>query len=269
MGMVGGLDLHRRQMTFDVVEVESGEEGRGRVWQPERDRFRCWGELPESWIPPEPVLEWRERVRLYVLVSARCGVSASMPSCITSSPGVAITCCATSTPTSCTRHRTEHCSRHGGWHRPPRHQGHPRSAPGTDVPASIRARRPSNTDATALPTTGGHPITIVVADDTNTVEHRGNAGPPTPPRTEPKPIQPSIAAGRAPLTQVTPDARHPAGRRPRLALQFLQGGVGGSRPSAPTELRRLARGAQGRCSNAVRPYEVVAGAVLDGGNTGD
>ena len=55
----------------------------------------------------------------------------------------------------------------GGWHRPPRHQGHPRSAPATGVPASIRAGRPSNTDATALPTTGGHPITIVVADDTN------------------------------------------------------------------------------------------------------
>src|SRR5207247_10965392 len=42
MGMVGGLDLHRRQITFDVVEVESGEEWRGRVWQPDRDRFRRW-----------------------------------------------------------------------------------------------------------------------------------------------------------------------------------------------------------------------------------
>jgi transposase len=144
MGMVGGLDLHRRQITFDVVELESGEEWRGRVWQPDRDRFRRWlhddvtrrakggsvalavegctgwryvveeieaagfeahlaepadtqaargrkrraktdrsdarllrdllaaNELPESWIPPEPVLEWRERVRLYVsLVNQR------------------------------------------------------------------------------------------------------------------------------------------------------------------------------------------------------
>ena len=53
----------------------------------------------------------------------------------------------------------------GGWHRPPRHQGHPRSAPATGVPASVRAGRPSNTDATALPTNGAHPITIVVADD--------------------------------------------------------------------------------------------------------
>ena len=136
MAMVCGLDLHRRQITFDTLEVDSGEEWRGRIWQPNRARFRRWlrdavahrangevalavegctgwryvveeitaagfeahvaepadtqaargrkhraktdrtdarllrdllaaGELPESWIPPEPVLEWRERVRLY------------------------------------------------------------------------------------------------------------------------------------------------------------------------------------------------------------
>src|SRR5207237_7676309 len=142
--MVGGLDLHRRQITFDVVEVESGLEWRGRIWQPDRERFRRWlgnevtsrardgrvalavegctgwryvveeieaagfeahlaepadtqaargrkhraktdrsdarllrdllvaGELPASWIPPEGVLEWRERVRLYLsLVNQR------------------------------------------------------------------------------------------------------------------------------------------------------------------------------------------------------
>jgi transposase len=136
MAMVCGLDLHRRQITFDTLETVSGEEWRGRIWQPDRGRFRRWlredvarradgevalavegctgwryvveeitaagfeahvaepadtqaargrkhraktdrtdarllrdllaaGELPESWIPPEPVLEWRERVRLY------------------------------------------------------------------------------------------------------------------------------------------------------------------------------------------------------------
>jgi transposase len=137
MAMVGGLDLHRRQITFDVLEVQSGQEWRGRIWQPDRDRFRRWlghevtsraqggrvalavegctgwryvaeeiaaagfeahlaepadtqaargrkrraktdrtdarllrdlllaGDLPESWIPPTDVLEWRERVRLY------------------------------------------------------------------------------------------------------------------------------------------------------------------------------------------------------------
>jgi transposase len=137
MSMVGGLDLHRQQITFDAMDTESGEVWRGRVWQPDRERFRRWlrhdvadkangqpvalavegctgwryvveeitaagyeahlaepadtqaargrkrhaktdrsdsrllrellqrGDLPESWIPPSEVLEWRERVRLY------------------------------------------------------------------------------------------------------------------------------------------------------------------------------------------------------------
>src|SRR5262245_39999681 len=131
MAMVCGLDLHRQQITFDAVEVASGEVWRGRLWQPDRQRVGPWahqgvgpragdrnvavavegctgwryvveeitaagfdahvaepadtqaargrkrhaktdrtdarllrellaaGELPESWIPPEPVLEWR------------------------------------------------------------------------------------------------------------------------------------------------------------------------------------------------------------------
>ncbi|MFI5040257.1 MAG: IS110 family transposase [Acidimicrobiales bacterium] len=137
MSMVCGLDLHRGQITFDVVELTTGEAWRGRIWQPDRTRFRRWladelvprarggpvdvavegctgwryvveeihaaglrahlaepadtmaargrkrhaktdrsdsgllrelletGDLPESWIPPGIVLEWRERVRLY------------------------------------------------------------------------------------------------------------------------------------------------------------------------------------------------------------
>lgn len=137
MSMVGGLDIHRGQITFDVVSLETGELWRGRLTQPTRDRFRHWlgselapraagdrvalavegctgwryvveeitaagfeahlaepadtqaargrkrraktdrtdaallrtlladGDLPESWIPPACVLEWRERVRLY------------------------------------------------------------------------------------------------------------------------------------------------------------------------------------------------------------
>jgi hypothetical protein len=42
MTMVCGLDLHRRQITFDPVEVESGDVWSGRVWQPDRERFRRW-----------------------------------------------------------------------------------------------------------------------------------------------------------------------------------------------------------------------------------
>ena len=32
MAMVCGLDLHRRQITFDAFEVDSGREWRGRIW---------------------------------------------------------------------------------------------------------------------------------------------------------------------------------------------------------------------------------------------
>lgn len=42
MVMVGGLDLHRSQITFDVADQESGEVWRGRVWQPDRARVRRW-----------------------------------------------------------------------------------------------------------------------------------------------------------------------------------------------------------------------------------
>src|SRR6476619_146176 len=42
MSIVCGLDLDRQQITFDALETESGEVWRGRVWQPDRDRFRCW-----------------------------------------------------------------------------------------------------------------------------------------------------------------------------------------------------------------------------------
>ncbi len=80
------------------------------------------------------------------------------------------------------------------------------------MPASIRAGRPSNTDATALPRTGGHPITIVVADDTNIVEHLGNAGRPhaAAHRAIAKPDTDRLNAThwtRALLTQVTPGMR--------------------------------------------------------------
>ena len=42
MSMVCGLDLHRQQITFDALVLESGESWRGRVWQPDRERFRRW-----------------------------------------------------------------------------------------------------------------------------------------------------------------------------------------------------------------------------------
>ena len=56
-----------------VAEPVDTQAARGRQHRAKTDRtdarllrdLLAAGELPESWIPPEPVLEWRERVRLY------------------------------------------------------------------------------------------------------------------------------------------------------------------------------------------------------------
>ena len=42
MSMVCGLDLHRGQITFDALEVDTGEVWRGRIWSPDRARLRRW-----------------------------------------------------------------------------------------------------------------------------------------------------------------------------------------------------------------------------------
>ncbi len=135
MTIVGGLDVHRRQITFNYLDTETGEEQRGRINDADRDHVRDWIErsfadrsvdvvfalegctgwryvaevlddanievhladpaeaqacrgrkkraktdssdalllrnllirddLPESWIPPEHILEVRTLVRLY------------------------------------------------------------------------------------------------------------------------------------------------------------------------------------------------------------
>jgi transposase len=131
--VVGGLDIHRAQLTFDYVDLDSGEVCRGRIAPADREQLRQWlerfadrsevafalegctgwryvveelqragieahlaepaetaarrgpkrraktdrsdarllrellleGRIPESWIPPQPVLEARALVRLY------------------------------------------------------------------------------------------------------------------------------------------------------------------------------------------------------------
>jgi transposase len=42
MAIVGGLDLHRKQITFDLVDTESGAWRRGRVAPANRESFREW-----------------------------------------------------------------------------------------------------------------------------------------------------------------------------------------------------------------------------------
>jgi transposase len=133
MSMVGGLDIHRQQVTFDVVDTVTGEVWRGQVRPADRVHLRAWlgrlsgrgevrlamegctgwryvaeevaaagftahvgdpaeiaarrgpkkraktdradarlmrdllerREFPECWVPPSPVLDWRQRLETY------------------------------------------------------------------------------------------------------------------------------------------------------------------------------------------------------------
>ncbi len=42
MAIVGGLDLHRKQVTFDVVDTATGAYERGRIAPADRESFRRW-----------------------------------------------------------------------------------------------------------------------------------------------------------------------------------------------------------------------------------
>ena len=74
-----------------VAEPADTQAARGRKHRAKTDRSDArllrellqHGELPESWIPPTLVLEWRERVRLYKSLTDQreCGSSGSTPSC--------------------------------------------------------------------------------------------------------------------------------------------------------------------------------------------
>jgi hypothetical protein len=47
VSIIGGLDVHRRQITFDWVDRDSGEAHRGRIAPATRAGLRAWlGELP-------------------------------------------------------------------------------------------------------------------------------------------------------------------------------------------------------------------------------
>ena len=42
MAVAGGLDLHRGQLTFDYVDLGTGESLRGRISPADRDSLREW-----------------------------------------------------------------------------------------------------------------------------------------------------------------------------------------------------------------------------------
>ena len=42
MPIVGGLDIHRKQLTFDYLDTETGEVKRGQVAPADRAHLRAW-----------------------------------------------------------------------------------------------------------------------------------------------------------------------------------------------------------------------------------
>jgi transposase len=46
--IVGGLDVHRKQITFDYVDLVTGEVTRGQVAPADRAQFRAWLARPEQ-----------------------------------------------------------------------------------------------------------------------------------------------------------------------------------------------------------------------------
>src|SRR3977135_2976139 len=42
MSIIGGLDIHRKQLTFDYVETETGRLERGRIASADRERLAGW-----------------------------------------------------------------------------------------------------------------------------------------------------------------------------------------------------------------------------------
>jgi hypothetical protein len=98
---------------------------------------------------------------------------------------------------------------------------------------STRAGQPHNTDAIALPP-GGHPNTIVVADDTTIVEHRGNAGRPhaaanQPSRTPGQRRSSPLRCKTNTLTDTNPNTTNPNPHAPKnLSTRTPQTGNAGS-----------------------------------------
>ncbi len=57
MGIVGGFDVHRAQITFEYLDAEDGQVRRGQIRPATREDLRAWrsGASPTSpspWRPP-------------------------------------------------------------------------------------------------------------------------------------------------------------------------------------------------------------------------
>src|SRR6266702_3528120 len=78
MGIVGGFDVHRAQITFEYLDTELGEVRRGRIRPVTRDELRAW--LTPFWGVPDVsfALEATTGWRFIVEELARVGIAAHL-----------------------------------------------------------------------------------------------------------------------------------------------------------------------------------------------
>jgi transposase len=90
MTIVGGLDIHRKQLTFDYLDTVSGEAGRGQVTPADRVHLRAWlarfAGRDDVGFALEGCTGWR-----YVageLAAAGCAAHAGEPACTAAARGM-------------------------------------------------------------------------------------------------------------------------------------------------------------------------------------
>jgi transposase len=100
MPIVGGLDIHRKQLTFDYRDTVTGEVKRGQVAPADRQHLRAWlarfagredvafaVEGCTGWRAPRPRAARQDRFGAFAPAAGR-GAAAGMPDPTGADPGV-------------------------------------------------------------------------------------------------------------------------------------------------------------------------------------
>src|SRR3954466_9929112 len=78
MRIVGGLDIHRRQITFDYLDERSGQSRRGRIAPADRQMLRRWLETTVAEAPAAFAVEACTGWRFMVEELRRAGIEAHL-----------------------------------------------------------------------------------------------------------------------------------------------------------------------------------------------
>src|SRR3954466_12973664 len=78
MRIVGGLDIHRRQITFDYLDERSGQSRRGRIAPADRQMLRPWLQTTVAEPPAAFAVEAGTGWRFVVEELRRAGIEAHL-----------------------------------------------------------------------------------------------------------------------------------------------------------------------------------------------